>query len=293
MALEITEPMAPTMEFDLEHEEIVLNSVAQAEKAASSKLSSYEALPLTELDDEAIRTIATSADFSTLCARSNQVGIMVRGFRVYFEKYKPIVAAMKEKLCAPRGSHRKTEINGREYTWASYCEEVYGVSYQWVQRLLNGDYLAVRNEDAVEEVKSASDEAVDTEVRQTDEKKPSKKDLIIADLKKRNDNLHQQVEELVFKLRHINDDKPQPNVDTSISDTILASAVAKHEAQVAQEPCEADMDEDGFGFVTDYFEPIIQPEYFASELDRLVRHCNMQAHIKTVLVEAPAATEGL
>jgi len=51
MALEITEPMAPTIEVDLEQEEIVLNSVAQAEKAASSKLSSYEALPLTELDD--------------------------------------------------------------------------------------------------------------------------------------------------------------------------------------------------------------------------------------------------
>jgi hypothetical protein len=219
------------------------------------------------------------------------VGVMVRGFRVYFEKYKPIVAAMKERMCAPRGSHKKTEIHGREYTWASYCEEVYGVSYQWVQRLFNGDYLPVKNEDAVEEVKSAHDEAVDTEVHETIEKKSSKKDAIIADLKKRNDNLHQQVEELVFKLRHINDDKPQPNVDASMADAILASAVAKHEAQMETE---ADLDDDGFGFVTDYFEPIIQPESFASELDRIIRYCNMQAHIKTVLVEeSPAASEGL
>jgi hypothetical protein len=283
--------MAPIIEVDLEQEEIVLGSVAQAEEAASSKLSFYETLPLTDLDDEAIRTIATSADFSTLCARSNQVGVMVRGFRVYFEKYKPIVAAMKERMCAPRGSHKKTKINEREYTWASYCEEVYGVSYQWVQRLLNGDYLPVKNEDAVEEVKSAHDEAVDTEVPQTVEKKPSKKDAIIADLKKRNDNLHQQVEELAFKLRHINDDKPQPNVDASMADAILASAMAKHEAKVETE---ADLDDDGFGFVTDYFEPLIQPLSFASELDRIIRHCNMQAHIKTVLVEeSPAATEGL
>jgi hypothetical protein len=282
--------MAPIIDVDLENEDITLNSVAQAEEAASSKLSSYEALPLAELDDEAIRTIATSADFSTLCVRSNQVGIMVRGFRVYFEKYKPIVAAMKEKLCAPRGSHKKTKINGREYTWASYCEEIYGVSYQWVQRLLNGDYLPVKNEDAVELVRSASDEAVDTEVHETVGKKPSKKDLIIADLKKRNDNLHQQVEELVFKLRHINDDKPQPNVDTSMAGAILASAVAKHQAQVETE---ADLDDDGFGFVTDYFEPIIQPLSFASELDRIIRHCNMQAHIKTVMVEQADAAEGL
>lgn len=283
--------MAPTIEVDLEQEEIVLGSVAAAEKAASSKLSFYEALPLTDLDDEAIRTIATSANFSTLCFRSNQVGVMVRGFRVYFEKYKPIVAAMKERMCASRGSHRKTEINGREYTWASYCEEVYGVSYQWVQRLLNGDYLPVKNEDAVEEVKSAHDEAVDTEVHQTVEKKPSKKDSIIADLTKRNDSLHQQVEELVFKLRHKNDDEPQPNVDANMVDAILASAVAKHEAHVETE---ADLDDDGFGFVTDYFEPIIEPLSFASELDRIIRHCNMQAHVKTALVEeSPAATEGL
>jgi hypothetical protein len=109
--------MAPILEVDLEQEEIVLGSVAEAEEAASSKLSFYETLPLTDLDDEAIRTIATSADFSTLCARSNQVGIMVRGFRVYFEKYKPIVAAMKERLCADLTGEICARWNERESTW--------------------------------------------------------------------------------------------------------------------------------------------------------------------------------
>jgi hypothetical protein len=83
--------------------------------------------------------------------------------------------------------------------------------------------------------------------------------------------------------------------EESVADNRLQGAEAKHAAQEAAiAQTDDQIEEERFGFVTDYFEPIIEPLSFASELDRLIRHCNMQAHVKTVLLEkSPAASEGL
>lgn len=290
---------SPTMNIDLEQETVVLYSVAAAHEAASSELSSIERVPLSELTNDQIVTIATNGDLETVHRRSAEVGMMVMKFINYFERFKPIVVSMKEKLCGPRGSHRRTMISGREMNWSEYCKTYYGCSYRWVQKLLDGDYVSVRGEDAVDAVKSASDEGVNSDckcesipctcITQTDEPKLSKKDLTIAALQKKNGELLEQVEKLVYKLNH-----PETPVITSVPDAILATAVAKHEAQVAAEPT-YDPDFESFDFVLEHFQPITKPLSFASELDRLIRACDMQQHVKTVMIEEaqPATQEAL
>jgi hypothetical protein len=121
-------------------------------------------------------------------------------------------------------------------------------------------------------------------VEQTTQPKPSKKDSTIAALQKKNGELLEQVEELVYKLNH-----PETPETTSVPDAILASAVAKHEAQVAAEPT-YDPNFESFDFVLDHFQPITKPLSFASELDRLIRACKMQAHVKTVMIEEEQPT---
>jgi hypothetical protein len=289
--------MAPIIEVDLEQEEIVLGSVAAAEQTASSELSSYEGIPLADLTDEQILSIATNGDFATVHRRSKEVGLMVMKFIHYFERFKPLVVSMKEKLCAPRGSKRRTMVDGREITWSEYCTRYYGCSYRWVQKLLDGDYTSVKGEDAVDEVKSAADLVegnADPDVEQTETKTPSRKDALIAELKKDNKELQEQLSDVQYRLMKLQQGEPM-TAEESVADNRLQAAEAKHAAQeAAVAQTDDQIEEERFGFVTDYFEPIIEPLSFASELDRLIRHCNMQAHVKTVLVEeSPAASEGL
>jgi hypothetical protein len=62
-----------------------------------------------------------------------------------------------------------------------------------------------------------------------------------------------------------------------------------------EEPQEApsnrtgDGDDPAFGPVLKYFQPITKPLSFASELDRIIRGCGMQQHVKTVIVEGAEA----
>jgi hypothetical protein len=258
---------------DLEQEQVVFGS---------SEQTSYEHVSLHDLTPEQITAIINSGDFAQLHRRTKEVGLVFKTFTQYFERFSPFVSAMRDKIKAPRGSHRKTEVEPHVWmSWYEYCRVYFGVSSRWVEQLLADEHK--QHEDAVVEAGNVEVEENlgDPDVQQVETKKLSKKEAMIAALKDDNARLKEEMAELKSDITRLQCDKT------------LATAGAKHEAQVAQQPCEADMDDDGFGFVTDYFEPIIQPEYFASEIDRLVRHCNMQAHIKTVLVEAPAATEGL
>jgi len=113
----------------------------QEEPTCSSELTSDERKPLAELSDEEIRLIGTTADFETLCARSSEVGMVLRSFKDFFARYQPIVEAMMKRFPA-RGSHRKLEIGGKQYTKSEYCRAIYGVSDRWVNSLLSGEYLA-------------------------------------------------------------------------------------------------------------------------------------------------------
>jgi hypothetical protein len=61
------------------------------------------------------------------------------------------------------------------------------------------------------------------------------------------------------------------------------------EPQEAQESRTDDGDDPAFDPVLKYFQPITKPLSFASELDRIIRGCGMQQHVKTVIVEEAEA----
>ncbi len=256
----------------------ILGENAKEAARVSSDLKSLERLRLDELTAEQVRMIAGCGDFHTIDYRNREVGLRVRSFHQFMATHAPLVSAMRDIMRPRRGSHKRTKvfIDGveQQVTWGEYCLRVYGVGHDWVNRLLNGEHT----QDSPDISEQDEDEVSNTEgVEQTIEPKLSKKDLTIVALQKKNDELLKQVEELVYKLNH-----PENPEITPVPDAILASAVAKHEAQVAEEP---DLDDDGFGFVMDYFEPIIKPLHFASELDRVIRACKMQAHMKTVMIK--------
>jgi hypothetical protein len=271
--------MAPIMEVDLEQEEIVLDSVAAAETAVSSELSSYEGIPLADLTDEQILSIATNGDFLTVHTRSKEVGMMVMKFIHYFERFKPLVVSMKEKLCAPRGSKRRTMVDGQEVTWSEYCTLYYGCSYRWVQKLLDGDYVSIKGEDAVDEVKSASDATEgngDADVDQTETKKPSRKDVVIAGLQKKNGELITQVEGLVEELIQ------------QEAKYLLKLAVKKHEAAesedepvVEREPADFDIGDPYLHF--HQFRD--EPQTMASELAAMLLEFHMDEQQTTTLLD--------
>lgn len=277
-----------TLTVDLEHELILNNTAAMNE--ASSDLKSLERLRLDELTPEQVRMIAASGDFRTIDYRNREVGLRVRSFHQFMATHAPLVSAMRDIMRPRRGSHKRTKvvIEGveQEVTWGQYCLKVYGVGHDWVNRLLNGEHT----QDSPDLSEQNEDEVSNTEnVEQTIEPKLSKKDLTIVALQKKNDELLKQVEELVYTLSH-----PDTPEITSVHDAILASAVAKHETQVAAE-LTYDPDFESFDFVLEHFQPITTPLSFASELDRIIRACNMQAHVRTVLVEEeqPATQEAL
>jgi hypothetical protein len=254
---------------DLEQEQVVFGS---------SEQTSYEHVSLHDLTPEQITAIINSGDFAQLHRRTKEVGLVFMTFTQYFERFSPFVSAMRDKIKAARGSHRKTEVEPHVWmSWSEYCKVYFGVSSRWIEQLLADQHK--QHEPEPEAGNAEVEEGLgDPDVRQTETKKPSKKDAIIAALEKDNARLKEEMAELKSDITRLQCDKT------------LAAAEAKHEAQTESE---ADPEFDGFSFVIDYFGAIIQPEYFASEIDRLIRHFNMQAHIKTVLVEAPAATEGL
>jgi hypothetical protein len=275
--------MVPILEVDLEQEEIVLNSVAAAAEAVTSELNSYVGIPLGDLTDDQILNIATNGDFITLHRRSKEVGMLVMKFVNYFERFKPLVVSMKAKF-GGRGSRVRIEVDGKFIHWAEYCQIYYGCSYRWVQKLLEGDYVHIKGEDAVDEVKSAADATEgngDADVEKTETKKPSKKDLEIQKLE---DNI---------KTLHTTMNLCLAEKDEEIEKLRLRCAEQKHDAQVQEEKDNQDYDPDfdAFSFVLDYFQPITKPLSFFSEIDRLIRACKMQEHGKTVLNElAGAAT---
>jgi hypothetical protein len=202
----------------------------------------------------------------------------MRTFHAFVKEAAPLVSAMRDIMRPIRGSHKRTRviIDGveQDVTWGEYCLKVYGVGHDWVNRMLKGEHT----QDAAEVEAFDPEQAESTEgVEQTIEPKPSKKDLIIVALQKKNDELAEQVEELVHKLSH-----PETPEIASAPDAIVASAVAEPEVQESEEP---DINGDGWGLVLDYFEPITKPLSFASELDRLIRACHMQQHMKTVVTE--------
>jgi hypothetical protein len=269
-------------------DDVILGENAKEAARVSSDLRSLQSLRLDQLSSDQIRTIAEFGDFVTLDYRNREVGMRVRTFHAFIKEAAPLVSAMRDIMRPIRGSHKRTKviIDGveQEATWGEYCLRVYGVGHDWVNRMLKGEHT----QDAPE-VEADDPEVAESKegVEQTTEPKQSKKDLTIAALQKKNGELLEQVEELVYKLNH-----PETREMTSVPDTIFASAVAKHDAQEAEETY---VDDAGWGLVLDYFEPITKPLNFASELDRIIRACKMQAHVKTVVIEEvqPAAPEGL
>jgi hypothetical protein len=259
-------------------DDVILRENAKETARVSCDLRSLQSLRLDQLTPDQIRTIAASGDFTTLDYRNREVDMRMRTFRAFIKEAAPLVSAMRDIMRPIRGSHKRTRviIDGvdQEVIWGEYCLKVYGVGHDWVNRMLKGEHTQDPPEIDIDDPEQAeSNEGVE----QTTEPKLSKKDLTIVALQKKNDDLMEQVEELVYKLSH-----PETPEITSAPDAIVASAVAEPEAQESEEP---DIDGDGWGLALDYFEPITKPLSFASELDRLIRACKMQEHVKTVMTE--------
>jgi hypothetical protein len=215
--------MATTVGVDLEHEVVDLGSVAAAQEAVSSELSSYEAIALGDLTPEQIVFIASNSGKDALHKRNQEVGIVVMKFHRFFEQFKPLVVAMKAKMCGARGSHLRTMIDGTYMSWSEYCRTYYGVSYRWVQKLINGDYQHVPGEQEVQDVQTATDEQVDVDAEQTEEPKLSKKDRVIVELEKKNDELKAHIDTMKGEL------------EKARAEFLLKLAEKKHELQIATE----------------------------------------------------------
>lgn len=184
-------------------EDCTFGSGAAGHAAVSCELNSYEAVPLEQLTEKQVCRIAVDGDFSMLHARSKEIGAIVTKFVRFFERYKPIVVAMKAKFGTRRGSHARVEVEpGIKVTWAEYCERYYGVSYRWVEKQISGDYVPVANEDAADAAHSANAECPGIDDPHTViEKKLGKKDKVIARLKKQIDDLEAKLKAADSQMR--------------------------------------------------------------------------------------------
>jgi hypothetical protein len=114
----------------------------------------------------------------------------------------------------------------------------------------------------------------DPEINQVESPKLGRKDRQIIELGKALDKLKDEIE----------------SRDKQIARLLLKSAEAKHQFQEeALSQSDDEIESERFGFVLDYFKPIITPLSFFTEIDRVIRECGMQDYGKTVMVE----TEGL
>jgi hypothetical protein len=261
-----------TLELD---EDVVLGENAQAQRAASSEVSSYEAIPLHDLTHEQIKAIIHGGDFQMLHARNKQVGMVFHTFTNYFERFAPFIAAMRGKIKAPRGSHRQTEVEpGIWMTWSRYCRVYFGVTSRWIEQLLADEHKADEPEVQAAGDVEAEEGIADPELNQVESPKLGRKDRQIIALGKELDKLKDEIE----------------GRDAQIARLLLKSAEAKYQVQQeALSQSDDEIESERFGFVLDYFKPIITPLSFFSEIDRVIRECGMQEHGKTVMVE----TEGL
>jgi hypothetical protein len=212
--------------------------------------------------------------------------MVMKSFTMFFERYKPLVIAMVKKIKAPRGSHRRTTIDGVEYTLASYCKAVYGVSYRHVHALIEGEYVPVPNEEGADDAKSAADveegngehteckcDKIPCECQPvvTDTDKPSKKDEIIRELRNKNDSLMESLAGLQDEMDALKQAPP------SIRD------------MTTQGEAESEDPESGFTVALEYFRGITDPTSFASDIDAIIRKCGMSEYIKTVMTDTAEA----
>jgi hypothetical protein len=264
--------MATTLELE---DDVVLGEHAQAQEAASSEVSSYEGIAVHELTDEQIRAIISIGDFKTLHTRNKEIGMVFKSFTCYFQRCSPFIAAMRNKIKAPRGSHRQTEVEpGVWMTWAQYCKTYFGVTSRWIEQLLADEHKADEPEFEVAGDVEREEGIPDPELNQVESPKLGRKDRQIIELGKAVDKLKDEIE----------------SRDLQIAKLLLKGAKAKYQVQQqALSQSDDEIEAERFGFVLDYFKPIITPLSFFSEIDRLIRECGMQEHGKTVMVE----TEGL
>jgi len=219
----------PDLLEDMEHDGCDFGSVAAAHNASSSELNSYESIPLEDLTQDQVCKIAQAGDFAVLHSRSKEIGLQVMKFVRFFERYKPIVVAIKTKFGVRRGSHARMEVEpGIKLTWAEYCQRFYGVSYRWVEKQINGDYVPIENEDGAEAARSANQESDEDDPDSIIEKKTSKNDKTIA-------HLQRQVDDLTAKLKasvHDADDRQRKLVDTIHTPRALWSEMNKSDAWI-------------------------------------------------------------
>ena len=123
--------MATTVELE---DDVVLGEHARAQEAASSEVSSYEGIAVHELTDQQIKAIINNGDFKMLHTRNKEIGMVFKSFTCYFQRCSPFIAAMRNKIKAPRGSHRQTEVEPRVWmSWAQYCKAYFGVTSRWIE----------------------------------------------------------------------------------------------------------------------------------------------------------------
>jgi hypothetical protein len=261
-----------TLELD---EDVVLGENAQAQDAASSEVSSYEGIAVHELTDQQIKAIINNGDFNMLHTRNKEIGMVFKSFTCYFQRCSPFIAAMRNKIKAPRGSHLQTEVEpGVWMCWSRYCKVYYGVTSRWIEQLLADEHKADEPEVQAAGDVEAEEGIADPEINQMESPKLGRKDRQIIALGKELDKLKDEIE----------------GRDNEIARLLLKSAEAKHQFQEgALSQSDDEIESERFGFVLDYFKPIITPLSFFSEIDRVIRECGMQDYGKTVMVE----TEGL
>ena len=278
---------ATTTLVDLEDEGI-LNNTAAMDKV-SSDLRSLEIMRLSDLNPDQIRLVAGSADFQTLHLRNVEIGGTIKAFHRWFKDHAPLVDAMRNIMRPARGSHKRTKVTidgvEQQTTWGEYCKSVYGVSHDYINRLLKGEHTR----------ESAELESVDVEVaestdglEQTVQKKLSAKDQKILHLEKQNEKLEEGIRSL------------EGNLEKARAEFMLRLADKKHDAQQGQEQREvgahdakvttlqsAYNPQSGFEQVLQYFRQVRDPGNFLADLDTVIVQCGMADRVEVLMVEEP------
>jgi hypothetical protein len=181
-----------------------------------------------------------------------------------------------------RGSTKRTMVDGTMMTWGEYCLKYYGVGHDWINRLLKGEHT----QDSAE-VDSKDEEEVDSRegLEQTTEPHLSKKDRIIVDLQKQNDELTDQNGESTDLISKMESGDQTPPAATATEEDANDEPVVP--TMPVPDPYRTEWDQEFmFSMALSYFQSIKNPTSFASDIDAIIRKCGMSEYITTVMTEA-------
>ncbi len=105
--------------------------------ALQVNLSDYAALQLPDLtgmDQGKISDLVLTYDDAELVALNIQIGARCGDFKSWFMQHVEFVHTLRDRL--PSRGPNALVIDGESYSWSSFCRRFFGVSAEWVRRLL-------------------------------------------------------------------------------------------------------------------------------------------------------------